>query len=87
MQPEARYKVITQCPRNFGITTHLTHLPWLPLICDSKLTIIGSDNGLSLSQRQTIIQTNAGILLIRILKSKPSEILSEIHSFLFKIMH
>ena len=33
------------------------------LICVGKLTIIGSDNGLSPDQRQTIIWTNAGILL------------------------
>ena len=30
----------------------------------NKLTIIGSDNGLLPSQRQAIIWTNAGILLI-----------------------
>ena len=33
-------------------------------ICVSKLTIIGSDNGLSPGQHQAIIWTNAGILLI-----------------------
>ena len=33
-------------------------------ICLSKQTIIGSDNGLSPDQRQAIIWTNAGILLI-----------------------
>ena len=33
-------------------------------ICVSKLTIIGSDNGLSPGRRQAIIWTNAGILLI-----------------------
>ena len=33
-------------------------------ICVSKLTIIGSDNGLSPSRRQAIIWTNAWILLI-----------------------
>ena len=32
-----------------------------------KLTIIGSDNGLSPDRRQAIIWTNAGILLIRTL--------------------
>ena len=32
--------------------------------CVSKLTIIDSDNGLSPGQRQAIIWTNAGILLI-----------------------
>ena len=33
-------------------------------ICVSKLTLIGSYNGLSPGRRQAIIQTNAGILLI-----------------------
>ena len=33
-------------------------------ICVGKLTIIGSDNGLAPGQRQTIIWTNDGILLI-----------------------
>ena len=32
--------------------------------CVGKLTIIGSDNGLSPGRRQIIIWTNAGILLI-----------------------
>ena len=46
-------------------------------ICVSKLTIIGSDNGLSPCQRQAIIWTNVGILLIVTLETKFSEILSE----------
>ena len=33
-------------------------------ICVGNLTIIGSDNGLSLDRRQAINWTNAGILLI-----------------------
>ena len=33
-------------------------------ICVSKLTIIGSGNGLLPERHQAIIQTNAGILLI-----------------------
>ena len=33
----------------------------------SKLTIIGSDNGLAPARRQAIIWTNAGILLIGLL--------------------
>ena len=32
--------------------------------CVDKLTIIGSDNGLSPDRRQAIIWTNAGLLLI-----------------------
>ena len=49
--------------------------------------IIGSDNGLSPSQRQAIIWTNAGILLIRTFGTNFSEILSEIHTFSFKKIH
>ena len=55
-------------------------------ICVSKLTIIGSDNGLSPGRRQDIIWTNAGILLIRTLGTDFSEILSEICAFSFKKM-
>ena len=56
-------------------------------ICVSKLTTIGSDNGLSPSRRQAVIWTKAGILLIRTLGTNFSEILSEIHAFSFKKMH
>ena len=52
-----------------------------------KLTIIGSDNGLSPGQRQPIIWTNAGILLIRTWGTNLSEILIKIHTFSFKKMH
>ena len=43
-------------------------------ICVTKLTIIGSDNGLSPGRRQVIICTNAGILLIAPLGANFSEI-------------
>ena len=56
-------------------------------ICVSKLTIIGSDNGLSPGRRQAIIWTNDGILLIRTFQTHFSEIVSEIHTFSFKKMH
>ena len=56
-------------------------------ICVNKLTIIGSDNGLAPSRRQSIIWTNTGILLIEPLGTKFSEILIEIHTFGFKKMH
>ena len=39
-------------------------------ICVYRLTIIGSDNGLSPGRRQAIIWTNAGILLMINLKNK-----------------
>ena len=44
-------------------------------MCVSKLTSIGSDNGLSPAQRQAIIWTSAGILLIGPLGTNFSEIL------------
>ena len=40
----------------------LTHWGRVTLICVGNLTIIGSDKGLSLGRRQTIIWTNAGIV-------------------------
>ena len=49
-------------------------------ICVGKLTIIGSDNGLSLGRRQAIIWTNAEILLIRTLGTNFSEILIRIQN-------
>ena len=56
-------------------------------ICVGKLTIIGSDNGLSPGRRQAIIRTNAGTLLIGTIGTNFSEILCEIHTFSFKKMH
>ena len=49
-----------------------------------KLSIIGSDNGLSPGGRQAIIWTNAGILLIEPLGTNFSEILIAINIFSFK---
>ena len=56
-------------------------------LCISKLTMIGSDNGLLPGRRQAIIWTNAGILLIGPLGTNFSEIVIEIHTFPFKKMH
>ena len=56
-------------------------------ICNGILTIIVSDNGLLLGQRQAIIWTNAGILLIGPLGTNFSEIVIEIHIVSFKKMH
>ena len=53
-------------------------------ICVSKLTIIGSDDGLSPDRRQAIIWTNAGILLIGPFGTNFSENLIEIRTFSFK---
>ena len=65
----------------------LTHWGRVTHICISKLTIIGSDNGLSPSRRQAIIWTNAGILLIESLGTNFSEILIGIQTFSLKKMH
>ena len=56
-------------------------------ICFDKLTIIGSDNGLSPGWRQAIISSNAGILLIGPLGTNFSEILIKIYTFSFNEMH
>ena len=65
----------------------LTHWGRVTHICVGKLTTIGSNNGLSPGQRQAIIWTNAGLLLIIPFETNFSEILIEIHIFSFKQMH
>ena len=65
----------------------LTHWGRVTHICGSKLTIIGSDNGLSPGWHQAIIWTSAGILLIRTPGTNFSEILSESYTFSLKKMH
>ena len=71
------YILLTKFSNVFSLT------PWgrATHICVSKLTIIGSDNGLSPGRRHAIIWTNAGILLIGTLGTNLREILSEIHTF------
>ena len=66
---------------------NLTHWGWATHICVGKLTIIGSDNGLSPGRRQAVIWTNAGILLIGPLGTNFSEILIGIETFSFTKMH
>ena len=61
-----------------------THWGRVTHICVGKLTIIGSDNGLSPERRQAIIWTNVGILLIGPLEIYFSEILIEIKTFSLK---
>ena len=51
------------CAIVVSVTT-VTHWSRVTHICVSNLTIIGSANGLSPGRRQSIIWTNAGILLI-----------------------
>ena len=64
----------------------LTHWGWGTQKCVSKLTIIGSDNGLSPSRHQAIISTNAR-LLIRTSGTNFSEILGKFHTFSFNEKH
>ena len=47
---------------------------WMTHICVGKLTIIGSDNGLSPGRHQAIIWNNAGLLLIEPLGTNFREI-------------
>ena len=67
--------------RTHGCLTH-----WGPVthICLSKLTIIGSNNGLSPGRHQAIIWTNAGILLIAPLGTNFREMFNKI---LYIFMH
>ena len=69
-----------------GENQSLTHWGRATHICVSNLTIIASDNGLSPGRRQAIIWTSGGILLIKPLGTKFSEILVEIITFSFKKM-
>ena len=71
----ARY---VRCSTHWGRVTH---------ICVSKLSTIGSDNGMSPGRRQATIQTNVRILLIGHLGTNFSEISIEIHTFSLKKMH
>ena len=80
--------IVSQIGGHFAqVGDELNHWGRVTHICVSKLTIIGSDNGLSPGRRQAIIWSNAGILLIWTLGTNFSEILSEIRAFSFKKMH
>ena len=70
-----------------SILKYSTHWGRVTHICVSKLTIIGSDNGLSPGRRQAITWTNAGILLIGPLGTTFNETSIEIHIFSFKKIH
>ena len=76
---------------SYGITElgqqWLTHWGRVTHICVGKLTITGSDNGLSPGRRQAIIWTNAGILLIGPLGTNFGEISIRIQTLSFKKMH
>ena len=64
----------------------LTHWGRVTHICVGGLTIIGSDNGLSLGWRQAIIWANAGMLLIGPLGTGFREMLIGIQIFSFTKM-
>ena len=69
------------------IDLYLTHWGRVAYLCVDKLTITGSDNGMSPGRHQAIIWTNAGMLLIGSLGTNFSEIPIIIQTFLFKRMH
>ena len=57
------FKIFLKSHPHPPVDNELTHWGWVTHTCFGKLTITGSDNGLSPNRRQTIIGTNAGILL------------------------
>ena len=69
---------------SLGLQSQLTHWGRVTHICISKLTIIGSDNGLLPGRRQAIIWTSAGILLIWLSGTNFNEILIKIQQFSLK---
>ena len=80
-----RMKSLNLCSLD-AVTWLLTHWGRVTHICVSKSTIIDLDNGLSPGQRQAIIWTNDGMLLIGPLRTNFSEIQIEILIFSFKKM-
>ena len=78
--------ILLKRPLGTNFSEILTHWGRVTHICVSKLTIIGSDNGLSPDRRQAIIWINAGLLLIGPLGTNFTEILIEIRAFSFKKM-
>ena len=69
--------------KSYVISVQLTQWGRVTHICVVKLTIIGSDNGLSPGRRQAMIWTNARILLIGPLGTNFIEILIRIQTFSF----
>ena len=64
---------------------NLSHWGRVKHICVNKLTIIGSNNGLSLFRHQAIIWANAGILLIGPLENNFTEILIKMYLYCISI--
>ena len=80
VDPDLRHNMVTLHNDELIHWGRVTH------ICVSKLTIIGSYNGLSPDRRHAIMWTNAGLLLIGPLGTNFSEILIEILTISFKKM-
>ena len=76
-EPEKSIKMTVEISRNLALLPILINWGWVMHICVSKLTIIGSDNGLAPDRRQAIIWINAGLLLIGSLGTNFSEIWSK----------
>ena len=68
--PTNRRQFTTDQVKSDLISIALTHRGRVTHLCVGELTIIGSDNGLSPGRHQTIIWTNAGILLIETFSEK-----------------
>ena len=86
---QANRQTVRQTDRHrcwVGVNCDLTHRGRVTHICIGKLTIIGSDNGLSPGRRQVIIWTNTGILLIWRLEIDFNEVLIEMYIFSLKKM-
>ena len=69
---------------NIYIYSSLTHWGRVTHICVGKLTIIGSDNGLSPGRRQAVFWTNTWTLLIGPLRTNFVETLVQIQIFSLK---
>ena len=78
---------LSELTEGYSNIDSLTHWGRVTHICVSKLTIIGSDNGLSPGRRQAIIWTNAAILLIWPLGTNCNETSIKIRTFSFKKIH
>ena len=86
VQKESSWEPLDFQPQTLDRYIFLTHWGRVTHICVGRLTIIGSDNGLSPGRCQAIIWTIAGILLIWPLGTNFSEILIGILTFSFKKM-
>ena len=75
--PVLKYQV------QYMVLSSISHWDRVTHICVSKLTIIGSDDGLSPGRSKAIIWTNDGMLLIGPPGTHFSEILIEINTFFF----